>query len=80
MINQQRQQQRARSSRELLRAISEAQEVYDRRYKELIGEGDERDQETTLAASWLAVLRGPERQRPKPPRVARPSFPLLCSG
>jgi hypothetical protein len=59
VTNQERQQQRARSSRELLRAISEAQEVYDRRYKELIGEGDERDTDDA-AASWLAVLRGPD--------------------
>jgi hypothetical protein len=59
MSNQERQQQCARSSRELLRAISEAQEVYDRRYKELIGEGDERDKDDA-AASWLAVLRGPD--------------------
>jgi hypothetical protein len=59
VINQDRRSQRVHSGRELLRAISEAQEVYDRRYKELIGAGDERD-EDDAAASWLAVLRGPE--------------------
>ena len=52
---------RTSSSRELLRAISEAQEVYDRRYRELISHDEGVRDIDDSAATWLAVLRGPTK-------------------
>ena len=50
----------ARSSERLLRAIAEAQEFYDARYRELVGpEETEWRHEDDAAASWLSLLRGP---------------------
>ncbi len=60
MSDDRRMPKRLLSSRELLRTISEAHEIYRRRYADLVGD-DARD-EDDLAASWLALLRGPEAQ------------------
>jgi len=46
-----------RSSEALLRAIAEAHEAYERRYRELVGDEPWRN-EDDAAASWAATLRG----------------------
>ena len=50
----------ARSSERLLRAIAEAQEFYDARYRELVGPEETAWRHADDAASsWLSLLRGP---------------------